>query len=584
MDLTANEVYERFMAAEREKQPWLNTYQRVGEYVMSRKQSFTVQQPQAAIFNEELFDDTAQESNHKMASSLIGALWPNGAKSFRILAPLAFTETKSESDEVKKYYEYATRQMAYYMDQPESGLGTSLDEYMLDQGAFGISGIGAYDNDDPDVPIIYTPYDAKKLYIDENSRKFVDTIFIKQMFTARQLIQEYGYDNVSKHVKDCYDKKSGGSKKGESEQIEVLTYIGPRTMRDPDAPGAKNMPYRALHMELKTKKLLRETGYNSLPIAVCRFWKAMGEKYGRSPGMNSLPSIREANALRELFILAAEKNLDPPIQVMDDSSLGNGVVDTSPGGVTVFTITGRLGNTNAQKPVDLLYPVGDPSWAMQRLQDLKEIISNHFFMDRLMDLNNETRMTLGEANIRNKLRGESLNPIFTRQITELFKPLIDRTFEILFNKGLLGVIKGSELERQLIVKGIRPIYVPDAIAELIKSGQNAYRVEFISPASRIMQVDELSGITQSLEAVGGIVAFAPSCVDGFDEDYTVRRITELAGGSSLMWKSLEATQKIRDARAKMQQKAADQEKDRQASETARNAAQAVGTIQNGNGS
>lgn len=569
-----SKIIERHEAMRREKAPWLPLYEILGEFVMTRKQHFVSEGTQGEVQNAKLFDETGQQANHLMASSLIGALWPNGAKSIQILPPADMADFEEDTADVKKYYNFVTRKLTGYMDLPESGFLTSLEEYMLDQGAFGISGIGVYEQDDDyAVPIIYKSVDAKQITIDEGPNGFVDTVYIEKIVTIRQAVREYGYDSLSDATQKAFDKGAG------SDKLTILVCVEPRIERDPYGFGVQNYPVASIHIEKDKKRVIKESGFYEMPIYVPRFWKAMSEKYGRSPGMNALPDILEVNALREALIIATEKQLDPPLGVLDDGTLGNGTIDTSAGAINVISISGRLG-TLGRKPIEPLYTVGELNSCNERIIQLQQSIENNFFKDRLLDLNNETRMTLGEANIRNKLRGESLGTIYARQIAELFKPCIKRTFNILLRKGLLGVVEGSKLEETLLAKGVQPIYIPEAVARRIASGQDVYEIKFISPASRIMQVDELNGITQTLEVVTPLAGISPESLDVIDLDVTIGRIVELTGAPESMVRASDNIKKIRDTRAQMQQAQAQAEAERNQSETVRNIAQAHSTVNN----
>lgn len=94
--------------------------------------------------------------------------------------------------------------------------------------------------------------------------------------------------------------------------------------------------------------------------------------------------------------------------VLDDGTLGAGEIDDSPNGVTVVNVSGRISN---QDPIKPLYTVGELQSVENHTEQLRQQITQAFFIDRLLDLNNDTRMTLGEAQIRNRIRGESLTSI-----------------------------------------------------------------------------------------------------------------------------------------------------------------------------
>lgn len=565
----ARHIIDRLAKMKLEKANWNNLYETCAEYVMMRKIGFNGQYPQAHVQTSQVFDDTAPNANTLMAAALIGAMWPNGAKSFRLVKP---TDMDEETEEVKQYYQWATRQMAGYMDNPKAGLITSLEEYMLDQGAFGISGIEIEDNeDDYETPLAYRARDAKVLYIDEGRNNFVDTVYIEHEMSLRQLIKTYGIENVAKQRREAYLKG-----KDTDVKVKVLQAIEPRMDADPFGFGNKNMPIASIHIDVEHEKIMLEKGFIDMPVIVARFWRAMGEKYGRSPSTQSLPSIMEANQLGELWLLAGEKTLDPPIMVADDGVAGNGIVNTSAGGITVVNVSGRI-NTG-MKPIEPLFVVGDLQWTAARRTELAEIIKNQYFIDRLMDLNNEHRMQNPEVFVRNELRGQTLNTTYARQFAELFVPLIETTFNKLRRRGLLGVIQGSPEEEKLLRQGIEPKYIPEAIVKRMVSGLEVYKIEFISPATRIMQSEELKGIEQTTTFAANLAAVQPDVLDALDLDVALKRVQELSGAPREMIRAVERIEQMRQQRAELQALQMQMAQEQQQSETARNVGQAVSSV------
>jgi len=571
----ARRILDRFKEMKAEKQNWLPLFQLCAEYVHHRKQGFTTNITQGQPQTDQVFDDTAANANALMAASLIGALWPNGAKTFRISIPFGMEEELGEeTEEVKDYYQFVTKQMATFMDNPKSGFVTALEEYMLDQGSFGTSGIKIEDQeDDFEVPLAYRAVDAKMLYIDEGANGFVDTIYLENEYSVRQLVEKYGYENVSSKWQKAFDNNDCKTK------IKVLQAIEPRFERDAAGFGVQDMPYASIHIDEETEKILKESGFLELPVAVTRFYKAMGEKYGRSPAMNALPSILEANSLGQAWLIAVEKMLDPPLAVYDDGTMGGGTIDTSARGLNVINVNGRI--STGHKPIEPLWLVGDLRWTAERRTELAEVIKNHFFQDRLLDLNNEQRMTLGEANIRNGLRGQTLNPVYSRQMAELFVPIIDTTFAKLRRRGFLGVIPDSTQEQEFLARGIIPRYIPEAVVRRMVSGQEVYRIEFISPATRIMQAEEVDGTNMLLQTAIELSGVKPESLDVIDVDWALRRIQELGGAAREAINSSETIRKIRQQRQQLAEAQMQLEAARSGSETARNVGQAVSSMSGG---
>lgn len=536
-------VLEKHNKMKAAKANWLPLYQRVAKYVFSRKADFTNTVSPGEFLNADVYDNTAANANHLMASTLIGSLWPNGAKTFQIVKP---SKIKRESQKVKEFFDRITKVMVEAIDHPKAGFLTALEEYMLDQGAFGISGIYVEETKDLEMPVRFTAVDAKKICVEEGADGFVDTVYIEREYTLRQVVEMFGEKALSQKLRDAIKQNDYECK------VKLVHAIEPRSFIDMKKKGNLNSPIASKWVEVETGHQIEESGYNELPVFVTRFWKAMDEVYGRSPATESLADIREINALRQAAIIATEKLLDPPLIIKSDGSIGQGDIDTSAGGITVQYVNGRI--SDAGKTVEQLVTVGELTSTFKRIDELREIIFNAFFIDRLLDLNNEQRMTFGEAQIRNELRGQSLGSTYARQISELFTRIIERVFNILLKKGLMGVVENSEDHIMLTLAGIEVETIPEEIANLMLNGNEVYKVNFISPAARVMRAEELAGILRTVEFATNTAALGvPDILDNINFDVVVRKVADLSGASSEIMRSQEEVEGIRKARAEAQQ-------------------------------
>lgn len=578
----AKELKSRLAAMNTVKEKWKHIYDTITEYVMDVRDLILTEGLEGEVKTTEQFDATAGRSNELMAASLIGALWPNTAESFTITPPESMKDLGEEDDEVKKYYSFVNRQMSRYMDAPRAGLMTTLQTYMEDQGAYGTSGIEVHERDDEDRPLYFKPVSILNSYISEGPDKFVDTVFTEELMSYRQVIAEYGESALHPTRKEAMSKENFDPDK---EKFKVVRCVYPRTKAQmKKARGNKAYPIASVHMDCEKSHIMRESGFIEMPVFMSRFRKGTREIMGRCPSMRALPDIMEVNVTRELGIMAQEQLVDPSLMVMDDGSGGNEIIDTSPGGITVINSSGKLGQSS-RPPIERLFTVGDPSWADARIQQLQEVITQHYYIDRLLDLNNEARMTLGEAQIRNKLRGESLGAIYPRQIAEVFEPMIERCFNSLRRRGFLGVVPNSLEHQKAQAEGREVVLIPEKVVKLMTNGDNVYDIKFISPAARIMHNQELEGIIQTIEAATAIAQTSPTVLDNFDPDDAFRRVVYLTGAPESIARPTGQLPKLtvkelREQRASQEAKVAEQEAQRQQSETGRNLAQAIGTIAN----
>ena len=550
-------IKDRYEQGVKRKQNWLTIYQLIGEYVMTRKQNFLSTSMPGEFLTEQLFSNTAPEANRTMASALLGNLWPNGARSFLLERPNNISDSKVNN----KYFSEVSMILAEHMDLPEAGLATALDEYMLDNGSFGISGIGIEETDDFFIPIRYRAMNVKNFVVEENQYGDLDTKFVDEEITIDQAVKAYGYENLSKKVREQFDNGRL------LETVRILRLMEPRR-EGRFGFGNKSLPIASIHIEYDTNKIIKESGFREDRIIIGRFSKALGEIYGRSPAMFAMPAILRLNLIWELIMRIEEKRGNPPLYLLDNGALGSRILDSSPGGLSIFNVTG-LGES---APVGQLFDIGDTKGMFQLIEQLMNDVSKAFFIDRLFDLNNDTRMTLGEAQIRDRFRGEGLSSVFKRQEAEMFSPLIKTSFNILFDKGLLGVIKGSEKEQEILEAGLVPLYIPDDVANAIERGQRVYDIKYVSPAARILKIEEAQGLTQMLDTTLGLSQALPSIIDGLNVDEIRNKYADLFGVDKITLNDSETIKAIREAKSQQaQQTASVDQAEKVASATMKNA-------------
>ena len=564
---TVQEKLNRQKQLKARKEPWLLMYQLLGEFIHTRKQNFTSSQIPGDFLMREIFDSMGPKSAKTSASALLGMLWPTNARKIQLTKPEQLPDTFVNKD----YYETITRIVHKVLDNPKWRLSNALAEYMLDQVVFGTSGVEPFA--DEEIGVKYRAWGIKELHIAEGRAGEVDTIYLVLRFRVQRMVAEYGLDKVSTRVRKLYNENQF------EEEIDLLIAIEPRMTPRSGTLGNQDLEFESTHIEIESRHVLRQSGFEELPIKVGRFVKLLGEEYARSPGMDALPDILEANAIWESVTIAIEKNLDPPLGVLDDGRLGASEIDTSAGAINVFNISGRAGEKNPVFPINT---VGEIKQTVALLDKLAQNIADHFFIDRLLDFNNQVQMTLGEAQLRNKLRHNTLGSILTNQITDVFDTVIEMTFNLLLGQNKLGVIAGSVEHTMAIFEGEDPIIIPDQVAELMARGEDVYNIEYFTPAMRIIQAEEAEGIFRSWEFALSLSKAKPDAVDVLDSDKSIRRFTELTGAPSMIALSQEEVDEIRDERDRVAQEQRQAELLKAGAEAARNIGQSglVPTQQN----
>lgn len=503
-----------FDAIKARRSNWNQMYQILGEYVHQMKQNFQGQPANGEFLTKEIYDASGAFAASNCASALLGMLWPGSAsQAFELAAP----DGVDLSTELAEFYERMNSRTHRAFDDPKANLALALDEYMLDQIVFGTSGVGV--DAGTESKLLFKPYGVQEMYVCNGANGKVSRIYLLFEWEVERVIQEYGEANVSEQTHKMY--KDGKLQ----EKVCILHIIRPRkeikTVR-----GRLAMPFEGLHLEYKNCHLLREDGYNEFPIPVGRFRRLNYEEYGRSPAMNALPDIREANVLREAIIVATEKQLDPPLGILDDGMLGGNVIDTSPAAINVFNASAAIGSQN---PVFPLVTVGDLNTALARLEALQETIAQHFFIDRLLDFNNETQMTFGEAQIRDQRTNASMSAIYNRQISEVITPLIERGVAKLFRMGEFGVVRGSEEEADLLLQGIEPEYVPDELAARLEAGEDIYKIVYKTKAANAAKAEEYIAIADITNFTLQAMQVDPSLKHRLDLHESIKQLGLIRG-------------------------------------------------------
>ena len=497
-----------------------NMYQTIGEYVAMNRQDFNGQPSNGEFLVDRIFDATGAFAATSAASILLGMIWPGAAaNTFELAEPEHDDEEEQEAD--NKFYERMNKIAYQAFDDPRANLAEALDAYMSDQIVFGTSGVGVELGDASS--LYFTPYGVKEIYpiVGKGGRYIGFYLFFE--WEVERVVAEYGEENCSEKVRKAF--KAGKL----DDKVKILFVVKPRIEKKA-TKGKYAMPLMGVHLDYTACHAMREDGYYELPVAIGAWRKLNYEDMGRSPAMNALPDIREANALREALIIATEKVLEMPKGVMSDGEFGGGYIDQSAGAINVFNASGNIG-TGA--PV---FDIGSPPnipWAEKRLEKLEQSIAQHFMLDRIMNFNNDVQMTLGEAQIRDQRTTASLAAVLSKQI-QVFQQVIIRGVALLFRQGKFGVTKGDDNEKAALERGETPYYLPDNIAKRLESGKDIYKVNYKTKAALAFGAEQYMAILEMFNIVAGQAQIAPDLMKRMDYQKGLERLCEVRGISFLL--------------------------------------------------
>jgi len=473
----AKNLLKRFDRLKSQRQNWESHWQEVADYMQPRKADVTKSRSKGDKRTELIFDSSPLQSVELLAASLHGMLTNPSTPWFS----LRFKEDEMENeDEAKEWLESATETM--YAAFNKSNFQQEIFELYHDLITFGTAAM-FIEEDDEDI-LKFSTRHINEMYIAENEKGRIDTVFRKFKLSARAAIQKFG--QVSTNIATT-------AKKDPYEEVEILHAVYPRTDFDPKKQDKSNMPFESVYLEAGTGEELSVSGFREFPFVVPRYLKASHEIYGRSPAMTALPDVKMLNEMSKTTIKSAQKQVDPPLLVPDDGFILP--VRTVPGGLNFY----RAGTRDRIEPLNIgaNTPLG-----LNMEEQRRNSIRNAFYVNQLM-MQSGPQMTATEVIQRNEEKMRLLGPVLGRLQSELLKPLIDRAFALILRKNLF-----------------RP--APEFL-----SGKDI-EIEYVSPLAKAQKSSELQSIMRAIEIMGSLSNVAP-VFDHINMDKLVRHLADIVG-------------------------------------------------------
>lgn len=467
---------------------WLSVWREVRHYVMPTYSDFL---PEGGPRGEQLYDTTAIEARKRLAAGMYNWMAPPDKRWFEVVPA---DEDLQKNEEVKDYFSEVTKVISFTMANSN---WSSVLIQVLNNLACGLDGIVYCEDGGDDSVLNFRSFPVETVCYSENAKGRVDSVYRESEMTARQILQEYGSSTPPKIREEAANPNL------QNKKHRILHAVFPRHVRSDNMIDNKNMPFADVAIELESKQILREGGFQEYPFAVCRFDKSDNETYGRGPGLDKLPDIKMLNRMRQAYILMKEHIADPSY-IAPDGSIVSKDFNRDPGSLIFYKP-----EINGAKPEIL--PMSSSSGDLARdIEDEREKIKIGFFWDIFDPLGDLKQITATEAEIRNDGKMIPFAPIAGNLHAELFRVIIHRVFGIVSRRGLL----------------------PDPPPQLMENPD--YKIEFVSKIALSIKKIESLGWLQTEASLANIINLKPDIMDNFDLDEIARDIA-LANGSSPKW-------------------------------------------------
>lgn len=487
------------------RQNFESYWQDVLYYCIARKAYVTRSKQEGDRLPVDVYDSSAIEALRIFAAGLAGYLTNPSAKWFNLR-----TEDRDLMDDKDVKVWLKDCEDTIYDVLNSSNFNFAIHEGYLDFGSVGMCSI-FLEEDVQDYVRFYTR-PIKEIFIDQDEREVIDTVYREFEFTVRQCYRKWG-ESCSKEVIDKYGKNKL------EEKVKILHCVEPRYDYHPGKKDSLNMPFMSVYIEKDTKKRLSESGYKSFPYMIAGANKESGETYFTSPMMECFSDTKMVNQMVKTNLKAAMKLVDPPLDVPSDGF--NSPLNLNPMAIN-YRNPGTPGVDDKIRPIQT---GGNVPLGLELIDRVELKIQRALFVDLFLALaQRDPKMTATEVLSREQERMLLLGPMLGR-LTDMFSQIIKRTFLILQERG-----------------AIKPLPVS-------LQGQENLVIEYVSPLAKAQKNSEIKSINNTMAMVGQIAGVNPQVLDKIDFDKTVDEIADLNGINPELIRDQIEVGEIRKARA-----------------------------------
>ena len=357
--------------------------------------------------------------------------------------------------------------------------------------------------------------------LDVNSSGRVDSLYRRVRMTARQVLEAW--------PETCPERIKKMAENDNPEWLEVLHVVEPRKVGRTGRRDGAARPFRSVYLTLdgRPDEVLEDSGYYEFP-ALCPRWNTTAsDVYGTSPAMDALGDCLTLQSLARDGLLALEKEVTPPLLALASAGLTR--LSLNPGAVNYANAMSQGGSLPAVTP--LLQVRANLAALEQYKAQIKDQIGRMFFNDLfLLMAGSNKNMTATEVAERNAEKMLMLGPVLDRLRSELFQPLIERVFGIMWRRG----------------------DIPEPPPEMVEAGAGL-SIEFISILAQAQKQAGLAGINNTVMFAGSAAQFHPEILDKINFDEALDEVAAMNGMPPNLLRSDEEVAQIRQQRAEQMQ-------------------------------
>lgn len=475
-----------------------------------------------------IVDSSAVRAANILAAGLMSGMTDPSSQWFALTTGMPNLD---EAQAVKVWLDQVQRIME--MAFTRTNTYQALHQGWRDVGTYGVMAM-VIAEDDREVFHCY-PLSVGEYAIGVDDRGVPDTLYRRFIMTAAQLVARFGRSKLSADVLRNFDAGQV------DHEYKLIHAIEPRFDRQYGKRDSRNMPWRSVIIQIDsdgTKDgILEESGFNEFPCVVGRWGASASDVYSEeSPGMVALGDVRQLQHEQKQKGNSIDYIVNPPL-IMPTAARDN-EDDFEPGGRIYLDAPAQKDAVQSAWQVQM-----DINALRQDIAEVQQRINQAFSVDMFLMLSGQQmgKMTATEVAERHEEKLMMLGPVLSRLNNEVLKPLIERTFSILYRAGQL----------------------PPAPPELAGVELS---IEYTSMLARSQRAIRANSLDQFLQRIGQVAQFDPNVLAKIDSFRIVDEYADyLSVAPSVVVPTEQAQQKI-EAQQQAQQQAQQAEQMQQAAD------------------
>lgn len=481
-----------------------------------------------------VYDDTAMLARNMLTDGMVGYLCSRNQPWFALELPGKFNFPRTSPmrqwtgqrvdayPQVQKWLQDC--QTVMYSAFNRSNFYDVVTEFISDGATCGTANM-LVEEDIQRAAINFLVPHFRECYIAENQFKKVDTVYRVYKMTLRQLSQKFGWEEMcSVELPGKFQRDYESNMYSER---DVLHAIYPREDYEPwriDARGkqwasvwvysrgGKILQYnsnRGATLADSQNSIVKESGYDSMPIITWRWRTNSDEVYGRGPAHDAFVSIAQLNQMGRTNLVTAQRAAEPPLVAYSDQ---RGAIQRGPNGITYME--SNRGDIRLRMPQPLYTGVQSLPFAIEYQDRVRQIVNSHFHTDVFMMMSQLAQAGQSERMVVEQimeLQGEKAAILGTRVgnlQSEAFDPLINRVYSIEAAAGR----------------------IPEPPDILLATVHGPVEVQYLGPLAQAQtRLTKVRAIQSGMQLATQVAQLNPAAIDVIDTDSAVIEILDATG-------------------------------------------------------